>query len=59
VSNQNVVVLKLTNEQQEQIRGMTGKRISELRIEAFEQQAGGRITPGEPIRFDRPGGHVQ
>jgi hypothetical protein len=52
-------VLKLTSEQQEQIRRMTGKRISELRIGAVEERTAGRFFPGEPVRSEQRGAVLQ
>ena len=40
------IVLKLTPEQQEQLKKETGKEVTELRIDAVEGRVIPRITPG-------------
>jgi hypothetical protein len=50
MSDSNVFVLRLTNEQQDQIRKQTGKQILALRIEAVEEQANEQQFPATPVR---------
>ena len=46
----NVFVLRLTNEQQDQIRKQIGKKILALRIEAVEERANEEYLPAKPVR---------
>jgi pimeloyl-ACP methyl ester carboxylesterase len=46
----NVFVLRLTNEQQDQIRKQIGKKILALRIEAVEERANEQHLPAKPVR---------